>query len=416
MDGKVEALAVASLFLFGSIGLCQSPEPGDFAIRLLPPESTGTVTAYVYSQEHKIQGWALGVCHDPSKATVLDAVPSRELDRLRDGEPVGYLKINVFDRGVVQAVVVGPVYEYIPDASRDCGPFPDGLPAMEIHYRVEEDTTLAFCDDLGDPLIITTVVHEGNSFSPATQEGAGLVRIPYEDMLSYKVVPPVSSEVVTVKLFSETGGIQGWSFGLCHPSGKAEVVEYGAPLELERIHQGEPPDFLALNLVEDWPDSAIIEGVILSHYAAYRIGPFPDGLPVLRIRYDVLDECPTRFCVMGHPPIVNVVVIDGYGYEPATREGGLLVLEALGVSFIRGDANRDGVVNVADPVTILAGIFAGGDLPCEDAADVNDVGPIDLSDAIYLLYYLFSGSYPPLPPFPRPGEDLTRDDPYDCAR
>ncbi len=54
--------------------------------------------------------------------------------------------------------------------------------------------------------------------------------------------------------------------------------------------------------------------------------------------------------------------------------------------------------------------------PCLDAADANDDGLLNLSDAIAILAYLFRQGVipPPSPPGP-PGYDPTPDD-LDCAR
>ena len=55
----------------------------------------------------------------------------------------------------------------------------------------------------------------------------------------------------------------------------------------------------------------------------------------------------------------------------------------------RGDVDGDGQVNVADVRAILASLSRdGADLPCLDAADVNDDGLVDDADATLLLSYL----------------------------
>ncbi|MDE0959447.1 MAG: hypothetical protein OSB09_01555 [Planctomycetota bacterium] len=77
--------------------------------------------------------------------------------------------------------------------------------------------------------------------------------------------------------------------------------------------------------------------------------------------------------------------------------------------FIRGDANLDAGIDLADAETILNGTSMGSPLPCRDAADVNDDGAIDISDVISILQFLFSGSPSPPPPFPDPGQDSTTD-------
>lgn len=78
-------------------------------------------------------------------------------------------------------------------------------------------------------------------------------------------------------------------------------------------------------------------------------------------------------------------------------------------SFVRGDANLDSLVNIADPSTTLAYLFTQGTLACADAADVNDSGALDIGDAVYTLAYLFSSGPPPEPPHPVAGNDPTSD-------
>jgi hypothetical protein len=78
--------------------------------------------------------------------------------------------------------------------------------------------------------------------------------------------------------------------------------------------------------------------------------------------------------------------------------------------FQRGDANGDGAWDIADPIALLAHLFAGGALPCLDAADANDSGELNIADGIYLLSYVFAGGRAPPAPFPLcgfdPGADL----------
>ena len=82
--------------------------------------------------------------------------------------------------------------------------------------------------------------------------------------------------------------------------------------------------------------------------------------------------------------------------------------------FIRGDANSVTGRDVSDAVTILRLLFLTTDsLDCEKAADVDDSGLVDISDAVFLLRYLFSGGAE----IPAPtdcGIDPTPDD-LDCG-
>ena len=82
-----------------------------------------------------------------------------------------------------------------------------------------------------------------------------------------------------------------------------------------------------------------------------------------------------------------------------------------GWAFIRGDANRDGRVDISDAIAILHWLHLGDAIiTCQDAADVNDDGRVDQSDAQHLLTYLFLGGVELAGPHPAPGTDPTPDD------
>lgn len=85
------------------------------------------------------------------------------------------------------------------------------------------------------------------------------------------------------------------------------------------------------------------------------------------------------------------------------------------VPFLRGDADANGTVEMADAVRIFGFLFLGTPrvLPCKDAADANDSGNVDLSDGVTILSYLFLGGPELPPPFPGCGYDPT-EDALDC--
>jgi hypothetical protein len=78
-----------------------------------------------------------------------------------------------------------------------------------------------------------------------------------------------------------------------------------------------------------------------------------------------------------------------------------------GADFLRGDANSDGTVSIADAYFLVAHLMFGGWYPeCKDAGDANDDGRLMISDAIAILSTLGLGD--PLPePFPGAGGDPT---------
>jgi hypothetical protein len=82
---------------------------------------------------------------------------------------------------------------------------------------------------------------------------------------------------------------------------------------------------------------------------------------------------------------------------------------------IPGDGNQDGTLNISDALYLLTYLFSGAAkaLPCEPdnllapgnraVLDLNGSRTIDLSDAVYALQYLFTGGRPPAL-----GKDCTR--------
>ncbi len=112
----------------------------------------------------------------------------------------------------------------------------------------------------------------------------------------------------------------------------------------------------------------------------------------------------------------NVMTDDaGFSQLPALRKGTLTIFTPSG-TFLRGNANSDGAVDLSDPIRILDYLFADGDAAeCFDAMDGNDDGKVDLSDPIYILGFLFGGG-PAMPePYPEVGNDPTADDLPACG-
>lgn len=65
--------------------------------------------------------------------------------------------------------------------------------------------------------------------------------------------------------------------------------------------------------------------------------------------------------------------------------------------FICGDCNDDGLTNISDAVFLIAYIFAGGPVPPGwlDSADLDCNEQINISDAVYLITFIFGGGPAP---------------------
>jgi hypothetical protein len=73
--------------------------------------------------------------------------------------------------------------------------------------------------------------------------------------------------------------------------------------------------------------------------------------------------------------------------------------------FIRGDANCDGLIDISDPVTIMAYLQQGRPVNCKNACDVTNNTAITAADANYLYDFLYYGGPAPPAPYPACGLD-----------
>jgi predicted outer membrane repeat protein len=80
-------------------------------------------------------------------------------------------------------------------------------------------------------------------------------------------------------------------------------------------------------------------------------------------------------------------------------------------SYLRGDGNGDGGMDIGDVTFVIGFLFLGGSAfpSCEKSADTDDNGNIEISDAICLLSFLFLDGPSPGQPFPTCGPDPTID-------
>jgi len=122
--------------------------------------------------------------------------------------------------------------------------------------------------------------------------------------------------------------------------------------------------------------------------------------------------------VMGSTPTIPPAVLVAFGMGgPGTYPLALTVRDTLGAAgtasttvrvivttsgdLLRGDANRDSRLNIADPIFALQWLFLSGpEPPCVEAADAQRDGRTDIADAIYIINFLFVGGPPPQPPYP----------------
>jgi hypothetical protein len=106
---------------------------------------------------------------------------------------------------------------------------------------------------------------------------------------------------------------------------------------------------------------------------------------------------------------VTVRNIDGQSSNAAS----LTVLPPEPV-FVRADGNLDGIVDLSDALRVLFFLFSGTTVTCLDALDADDNGSIEMTDSIYTLDFLFRRGSPPPAPYPGTGRDPTDTDSLGC--
>jgi hypothetical protein len=99
----------------------------------------------------------------------------------------------------------------------------------------------------------------------------------------------------------------------------------------------------------------------------------------------------------------------------AVRGGTPGTLPGVAAAFTRGDIDQNGRLQITDAVFLLTYLFLNGSAPaCLDAADVDDDARVTVGDAVYVLGYLFINGPPPHDPFAACGEDTGES--LGCAR
>lgn len=200
------------------------------------------------------------------------------------------------------------------------------------------------------------------------------------------IPPGTESPVCPVNFieFQGTGvlqGIQGYKFGPVAASFFGRVEDRNEPGNEQSATSGENVDRYFLRVV--------------------------DGGGVVRILVDAdgIDD-----------GTVDPLTITGGNFQihcTSCADGGAASLSPLlrrNTYFLRGDANTDGTMDIADPIYCLSYLFLEGPAPrCFSAADTNDDGEFNISDPMLSLLSMFSAGPSMRAPYPQPGLDPSED-------
>lgn len=470
MDRRVLFLAVLCFGLTAGAGLWAdtTAEPDDFGVKLLPAEQDtcpvgGTATVKVLLDFNlegdgdadpapwRVQGWSVGICHDPAVLEAVDATTGADTAVVKEGadppEP-DFESINfetVGGEGVTHGVVIDFFAEITLLPRND-------VEDLIITYQTlaaTEGTAVTVCDNLGQPRVVTVMVVAGKSIPPSARGDATIKVLEECPCCPRELAFTAPADAVDLVVQGSAGSgeaetgialvdrkvdpsceepgepcpvyslVQGFSISMAAPAeGDVEVTDIRPGAGVAGLNEDAGPDFFAPGIRE----TCFYAGVVFCTSAPFETivaGGAPEILALTIATATCPEEPVTRTFTFedgcGDPGIDNVVVVGGARVVPLLEGQIVVEVSCKGGDFVRGDANVDSLVNIADAVWILNELFRSGPpSKCDDAADANDDGVKGAADAVYLLNYMFLAASPPPAPFGACGEDPT-DDALDCA-
>ena len=249
--------------------------------------------------------------------------------------------------------------------------------------------------------------------------GTGIARAQDEDynvsLSDGSALPGQAARVSLTMDFADGEEIVGWQWGVCHDDDvltleEGDVWDGATAEELDFT-------FTNITIVSEVGAAGWFGGYLLD-VITYEVLEPGDGYEIAEMDYHVSDDAEPGFTdvtwceTLGSPLVATRVIVGGMEIIPTQWDGTVEILEEI--SFLRGDANNDGVVSpLIDALMILDFGFNDGAQPvCMDAADIDDNGVVSLLlDALALLQFGFDQGDAPAAPGPEVcGLDVEVDD------
>ena len=383
-----------------------------------------------------VQGWSMGVCHDTDNLELTAAQDGPTTAIINGGGAPDFNEMNIYPEGLT----VGVVISFVGSASLDPG---TGYGLLDIDYLLTGvatagglpiDAEVAFCGTLGSPAVDVVIVSGGASLTP-DQTNANI-----------QIIPPPDFCLDLVCQGGVSDSILSWSectpfdYVLVHRDG--DLIAMMDPAVTEYVDADLAPGSYTYSLLGVvFPDpvsnpevvSAICTTSIIPVTAegiSPTVGHYLGGIDIQVTGSGFLAASDTEVTIDG-VVLLDLVVVDDNtvtGLLPTSIHGvGLVdvrVVNSLGEAtlpgaftygFIRGVVNGDSQLDIGDAMYLAYYLFSGGDAPeCLEAGEANGDGLIDLADPIYIVTYLFRSGPMPLAPFPQAGLDPDQANGYGC--
>ncbi len=448
-----------SALLLSSAVEAQAPAAKDFDLVMKADKASYNagdavkVTAGATARKAGIQGWSFGVKHDPA---VLD-LEAATFDGT-DGAALfsgGFKTVTIIETkgvkvGYIEAIILSftqPIEAPVSDffsmsigsykvkATACDGKSGDQTTKVDYAHRelavpgsppVDVNLTvggIALGPDEGVKTTGTDVVVKCEGTPPP--EGLALS---FDKSDTDLIADKVDTHDLQVHLANNaTSGkseAQGWSYGIQLDVDELEVVKGEPGADSKKLNGGKGPDFVNYNLADQSADGKIkgvtVGGVIELDQPGTEVLSVAAGAKKhldsiqLRSKKEIAEGGASRKTTVkftdklgGDRPLEVLIVIAGEGIVPDftdTKEITLLPKGAVAApKFIRGDANNDARVDIADGIWIINALFYGGTATsCKPAADANDDGKRDLTDAMYIFQFQLQPGATPAKLFPAP--------------
>ena len=415
------ALAVVATLLLASHSNAQVTNP----VHVLSAESASANTGDLVSISvlldtsggNAINGWSFGLCHDSTELILENAVEGLTTLTANNGMLPDVNSIDIFEGGCAVAVVIcfsgclqlPPATGYeILDAEYTCAAFAPTIASLD------------FCDTIGDPPVALVIAEGGATIVPDSTPGEISAVGPaarefrFAATSSSAIYDPASGATATSTVLSileeaaspgAPNAVRGFTMKLEHNPIFVNAVDVTPSAAMSALNGGSGPELFLPTVTADY----ISVEVLTSNSSPIQYLDATVAIDIADVSYqsNAANLLFNPFGIdtdLSWTPPLNALQRDNSVDVPAelsdvSFDGATISLVARSM-FIRGDVNDNGNVDIADVSALLAFLFTGSTIGCDDAVDTNGSGDINLADAVTLLSYLFA-SGPLLPsPFP----------------
>ncbi len=382
-----------------------------------------------------VQGFSFGVCNDESVTTLEMAGTSPSefdyiidwssaIETIRNGSNPDFFQQNIESGGWT----VGCVICFTSCAVMNSGSTEIGTANYRLDGPVGTVTTIGLCNVLGGPPVSSVAVVQGTSIPMNSFDGT--IEILEQPPTLFTFTAPVKQVnydpldgdadfIATLTITEDQNNptyptnTQGFSMSLVTDStyvsptaaGITGAVAASNPAFAETVLS---PNGWAIGVVYAFQLPVYIQFPVQTNAVAISGSTVPSVLTGNETGLTV----PLSWQPSGSPPIFNVVTANNESIPPLTIDGSLALNPQSALDYIRGDANGDGVANVADVIWELQEIFNSGPQgTCNDSKDCNGDTLFDVGDPIWLISYIFTNGTAPPSPFPSCGNV---GEPQDC--